>query len=165
MVHGSKDVIPRCDFICGPGNKWVATAKSAASSKRGIDMLAGPCSEVLVTCDDEPANSKVVTADLIAQAKHNVVGRAILLSTSSDVIKEINEEVELQIAALPKPNRSTELGALQQSFAVKCESTEQRVTVSDDIATEHLEILNQKQSRRGQGVCQSSWLVCRGTCG
>jgi phosphoribosyl-ATP pyrophosphohydrolase/phosphoribosyl-AMP cyclohydrolase/histidinol dehydrogenase len=136
--------VPRCDVICGPGNKWVTAAKSLVNGKCGIDMLAGP-SEVLVICD-ETANAKVVAADLIAQAEHDVVARAILLSTDSDMIETIDKEVSLQIQALPEPNRSTALEALQQSFAVKCDSMEQCVAISDDIAPEHLEIQTKDSS-------------------
>lgn len=130
--------VPKCDVICGPGNKWVTAAKSIVNGKCGIDMLAGP-SEVLVICD-ETANAKVVAADLIAQAEHDVVARAILLSTDADIIEAIDKEVAVQIEALPEPNRSTALEALKQSFAVKCESTDQCIELSDDIAPEHLEI-------------------------
>eukprot|EP00339_Tiarina_fusa_P013808 CAMPEP_0117083980 /NCGR_PEP_ID=MMETSP0472-20121206/59115_1 /TAXON_ID=693140 ORGANISM="Tiarina fusus, Strain LIS" /NCGR_SAMPLE_ID=MMETSP0472 /ASSEMBLY_ACC=CAM_ASM_000603 /LENGTH=437 /DNA_ID=CAMNT_0004812801 /DNA_START=186 /DNA_END=1494 /DNA_ORIENTATION=+ len=130
--------VPRCDVICGPGNKWVTAAKSLVNGKCGIDMLAGP-SEVLVICD-ETANAKVVAADLIAQAEHDVVARAILLSTDTAMIETVDQQVHEQIEALPEPNRSTALEALKQSFAVKCDSIEQCIAISDDIAPEHLEI-------------------------
>ncbi|GMH68618.1 hypothetical protein TL16_g04974 [Triparma laevis f. inornata] len=65
--------IPRADVIVGPGNKWVTAAKSIVNGFCGIDMLAGP-SEVLVICDDT-ADPKIVAADLIAQAEHDVVAR------------------------------------------------------------------------------------------
>ena len=149
MAYGVEGVFPRCDVICGPGNKYVTAAKSLVNGKCGIDMLAGP-SEVLVICD-ETANAKVVAADLIAQAEHDVVARAILLSTSSDMIDEVDGQVAVQIEALPEPNRSTALEALKQSFAVKCESIEQCVSISDDIAPEHLEI----QTKNPKEVAQS----------
>ena len=138
MAFGIRNLVPRCDVICGPGNKWVTAAKSLVNGKCGIDMLAGP-SEVLVICD-ESANAKVVAADLIAQAEHDVVARAILLSTCSEAIEMIDKEVADQIEALPEPNRSTALEALKQSFAVKCETIEECVKLSDDIAPQHLEI-------------------------
>jgi histidinol dehydrogenase len=138
MAYGVKDLVPRCDVICGPGNKWVTAAKSLVNGKCGIDMLAGP-SEVLVICD-ETANAKVVAADLIAQAEHDVVARAILLCTDAKMIETIDEEVAIQIEALPEPNRSTALEALKQSFAVQCSTIEECVAISDDIAPEHLEI-------------------------
>lgn len=130
--------VGRCDVICGPGNKWVTAAKSIVNGPCGIDMLAGP-SEVLVICDDT-ANPEVVAADLIAQAEHDVVARAILLSTSSDIIEKVNECVTTQIDALPEPNRSTAREALKQSFAVKCDNIDHCIQLSDDIAPEHLEI-------------------------
>lgn len=130
--------VPSCDVICGPGNMWVTAAKSIVSGKCGIDMLAGP-SEVLVICDDS-ACPKVVAADLIAQAEHDVVARAILLSTCSKLIEDVDHEVNLQVHALPEPNRSTALAALKQSFAVKCEDIDECIRISDDIAPEHLEV-------------------------
>ena len=137
VTNGSTSV-PRCDVICGPGNKWVTAAKSIVNGKCGIDMLAGP-SEVLVICDDT-ANAKVVAADLIAQAEHDVVARAILLSTSTSMIDAIDDEVSKQLDALPEPNQSTAREALTRSFAVFCDSIEQCISISDDIAPEHLEI-------------------------
>lgn len=138
MAQGINGVVPKCDVICGPGNKWVTAAKSLVNGKCGIDMLAGP-SEVLVICD-ETANAKVVAADLIAQAEHDVVARAILLSTDAKMIETIDSEVADQIEALPEPNRSTALEALKQSFAVQCKTIEECVAISDSIAPEHLEI-------------------------
>ncbi|KAL3935092.1 MAG: hypothetical protein SGBAC_009317 [Bacillariaceae sp.] len=138
MAQGVKGIVPKCDVICGPGNKWVTAAKSLVNGKCGIDMLAGP-SEVLVICD-ETANAKVVAADLIAQAEHDVVARAILLSTDAKMIETIDSEVADQIEALPEPNRSTALEALKQSFAVQCKTIEECVAISDSIAPEHLEI-------------------------
>jgi phosphoribosyl-ATP pyrophosphohydrolase/phosphoribosyl-AMP cyclohydrolase/histidinol dehydrogenase len=137
-VDGQTVKVPACDVICGPGNQWVTAAKSIVNGKCGIDMLAGP-SEVLVICDDS-ADAKIVAADLIAQAEHDVVARAILLSTSSEIIDKVDKEVKEQVNALPEPNRSTAMEALKQSFAVKCDSIEQCVSISDDIAPEHLEI-------------------------
>lgn len=129
---------PPCDVICGPGNKWVTAAKSIVSGKCGIDMLAGP-SEVLVICD-ATANATVVAADLIAQAEHDVVARAILLCTCPTVLEAVDEQVAKQMECMPEPNKSTAVEALSQSFAVLCESMDQCIAISDDIAPEHLEI-------------------------
>jgi phosphoribosyl-ATP pyrophosphohydrolase/phosphoribosyl-AMP cyclohydrolase/histidinol dehydrogenase len=131
-------LVPRCDAICGPGNKWVTAAKSLVNGYCGIDMLAGP-SEVLVICDDT-CRVNVVAADLIAQAEHDVVARAILLCTSAQVIDQVDQEVTRQVDLLPEPNRSTARQALKQSFAVHCQSIEQCVQLADQIAPEHLEI-------------------------
>eukprot|EP00956_Cyclotella_meneghiniana_P015729 scaffold24401_cov42-Cyclotella_meneghiniana.AAC.5 len=136
--NGSIDAIPPCDVIVGPGNKWVTAAKSIVNGHCGIDMLAGP-SEVLVICD-ETANAEIVAADLIAQAEHDVVARAILVSTDEDMITKIDKEVESQVECLPEPNRSTAMEALKQSFAVHCKDMEECIAISDRLAPEHLEI-------------------------
>lgn len=138
MAYGIGEDVPSCDVIVGPGNKWVTAAKSIVSGPCGIDMLAGP-SEVLVICDDT-ANPEIVAADLIAQSEHDVVARAILLSTSEDMIVKVDAEVCDQLAKMPEPNQSTARAAMGLSFAVKCDSVEDCVAVSDDIAPEHLEI-------------------------
>ena len=138
MAYGVEGVVPGCDVIVGPGNKWVTAAKSIVSGHCGIDMLAGP-SEVLVICDDT-ADAEIVAADLIAQAEHDVVARAILVSTSERMIDAIDEQVAKQLACLPEPNQSTAREAMKLSFAVQCESIEQCISISDDIAPEHLEI-------------------------
>lgn len=138
MAYGVEGVIPGCDVIVGPGNKWVTAAKSIVSGHCGIDMLAGP-SEVLVICDDT-ADAEIVAADLIAQAEHDVVARAILVSTSERMIDDIDAQVAKQLACLPEPNQSTAREAMKLSFAVHCESIEQCISISDDIAPEHLEI-------------------------
>jgi histidinol dehydrogenase len=148
--NGNIDItVPACDVICGPGNQWVTAAKSLVNGKCGIDMLAGP-SEVLVICD-ETANAKIVAADLIAQAEHDIVARAILLSTSAEMITQVDQEVLAQVTALPQPNQSTAMQALTQSFAVLCESMEQCIAISDDLAPEHLEI----QTRDASAVAKA----------
>merc|ERR1712238_631409 len=101
----AKPAIPRCDTIVGPGNKWVTAAKSIVQGYCGIDMLAGP-SEVLVICDDT-ANAEVVAADLIAQAEHDVVARAILVTCEEGLLEKVEGEVARQVDLLPEPNRGT----------------------------------------------------------
>ena len=134
--HGP--VVPSCDVVVGPGNQWVTAAKSMVQGYCGIDMLAGP-SEVLVIAD-ETADARVVAADLIAQAEHDVVARAILVSDDVTLVQRVEHEVATQIATLPEPNRSTAQQAFAQSFAVLCRDLDECIAVSDDIAPEHLEI-------------------------
>jgi histidinol dehydrogenase len=135
----SSITIPPCDVICGPGNQWVTAAKSIVQGKCGIDMLAGP-SEVLVICD-ETASPSIVAADLLAQAEHDVVARAILLTTSSTMVQEVNIEIYKQVNELPEPNKSTAISALKNgSFSVLCQDMQECISISDNIAPEHLEI-------------------------
>jgi len=147
MAYGVAGASEPCDVIVGPGNKWVTAAKSLVNGYCGIDMLAGP-SEVLVIADPT-ADAEVVAADLIAQAEHDVVARAILLSTCSDTIDQINVHVKEQVAVLPEPNRSTARRAFQQSFSVRCASIDEAIALSDSLAPEHLEIHTAKADAVG----------------
>lgn len=138
---GKSDVgvaVPSCDVIVGPGNKWVTAAKSIVSGPCGIDMLAGP-SEVLVIAD-ETGNAEIIAADLIAQAEHDVVARAILVATSQKLIDEVDAAVATQLECLIEPNRATAREAFKLSFSVLCDTVDKCIEISDDIAPEHLEI-------------------------
>ena len=130
--------VPPCDVIVGPGTRWVTAAKSIVSGRCGIDMLAGP-SEVLVIADST-ADPRMVASDLIAQAEHDVVARAILVSDDPALIDAVDEEVTRQVGSLPEPNRSTASEALGQSFAVLCRDVDECIAVSDRLAPEHLEV-------------------------
>eukprot|EP01064_Diplonema_japonicum_P003382 TRINITY_DN1218_c0_g2_i1.p1 TRINITY_DN1218_c0_g2~~TRINITY_DN1218_c0_g2_i1.p1 ORF type:complete len:429 (+),score=100.89 TRINITY_DN1218_c0_g2_i1:23-1288(+) len=127
---------PPCDVIVGPGNKWVTAAKSIVQGKCAIDMLAGP-SEVLVICDDT-CDAKVVAADLLAQAEHDVESRPILITTSKDVVTKVNEELVKQLNVLPTKDTARE--AVKKGFAVIVDSMQEAVKISDAIGPEHLEI-------------------------
>lgn len=150
-IDGNGDVnhplVPRCDVIVGPGNKWVTAAKSIVQGHCGIDMLAGP-SEVLVICD-KFANAEIVAADLIAQTEHDILSRAIVLSDDQVKIDEIQTAVKKQLDCLPEPNRGTAAAAFRQSFAVHLGSIEECIEVSDHIAPEHLEIQTENAVKVG----------------
>lgn len=93
MAYGTES-IPKVDKIFGPGNQFVTKAKSIiqAQTNTSIDMPAGP-SEVLVIAD-ESANPAYVAADLLAQAEHGVDSQAVLVSTSSALIHEVNAQLK-----------------------------------------------------------------------
>ena len=92
--------IPRVDKICGPGNIFVMLAKKLVYGVVDIDGLQGP-SEVLIIAD-ETANPKYCAADLLAQAEHDPLASAILITTSARLAEEVNQEIEQQ---LPDLNR------------------------------------------------------------
>ncbi len=100
MTFGTES-IPQVYKIFGPGNQYVTVAKQIAT-KYGvaIDMPAGP-SELLVVADDT-ANAAFVASDLLSQAEHGVDSQVILVSTSKELIGEVEKEVEKQIESLPR---------------------------------------------------------------
>ncbi|KAJ8611999.1 hypothetical protein CTAYLR_004417 [Chrysophaeum taylorii] len=144
LATGVFPKIPRCDVICGPGNKWVTAAKAVCSVSAGvgIDMLAGP-SEVLVIAD-ETADPSVVAADLLAQAEHDVVARPILVAFSASrnaaaIVDSVNAELEKQLDVLP--TKAVAEPAVRAGFAVACASVDEAVRVADAVAPEHLEVV------------------------
>lgn len=94
VAYGTES-IPKVDKIVGPGNIFVATAKKICYGMVDIDMIAGP-SEVLVIAD-EKANPKYIAADLMAQAEHDKLASAILVTTSESLVQKVDEELEKQV--------------------------------------------------------------------
>ena len=100
MAYGTES-IPKVYKIFGPGNQYVTAAKQLVSLRDvAIDMPAGP-SEVEVLADDS-ANPVFVAADLLSQAEHGVDSQAILITTSERLQAAVVEEVERQLAELPR---------------------------------------------------------------
>lgn len=92
--------IPKVDKICGPGNIFVVLAKKMVYGLAGIDGLQGPSEVVIVA--DETANPEYCAADLIAQAEHDSLASAILVTTSLELAEKVNREVEQQLQHLPR---------------------------------------------------------------
>ncbi|WP_163536899.1 histidinol dehydrogenase [Gracilibacillus sp. YIM 98692] len=136
LAYGTES-IPSVDKIVGPGNAYVAAAKSLVFGDVGIDMIAGP-SEVAIIAD-ETAKSSYVAADLIAQAEHDVNARAFLISTSASLIKQVEKELEIQCDVLPRQSIAT-ASLKDKGASVLVESLEQAFQLANQIAPEHLEI-------------------------
>ncbi|KAB8138841.1 histidinol dehydrogenase [Gracilibacillus oryzae] len=136
LAYGTES-ITAVDKIVGPGNAYVAAAKQLVYGDVGIDMIAGP-SEVAIIADNS-ANPVYVAADLIAQAEHDTNARAFLISTSSALIKQVEEELVKQCDSLPR--QSIACAALQQKGAsVLVDSVDAAFVIANKLAPEHLEI-------------------------
>ncbi|HEY0503679.1 MAG TPA: histidinol dehydrogenase [Lysobacter sp.] len=136
MAWGTASV-PRCDKLFGPGNAYVTEAKrqvAMAPDGAAIDMPAGP-SEVLVIAD-AGARPDFVAADLLSQAEHGPDSQVILLSDDDALLDAVAAEIEAQLAALPRADIARR--ALQASSAIRVESIEQAMDISNDYAPEHL---------------------------
>jgi len=136
MAFGT-ETIPRCDKIFGPGNSYVTQAKQLVSTMAGgpaIDMPAGP-SEVLVIAD-AGANPVFVASDLLSQAEHGPDSQVILLSDSAELISKVANEVQTQLAKLPREAIAEK--ALLNSRAIEVENIETAIAISNSYAPEHL---------------------------
>jgi len=136
LAYGT-ETIRRVDKIVGPGNIYVALAKSRVFGDVGIDMVAGP-SEVMVVADAS-ADPRWVAADLLAQAEHDPMARAVLLTTSRGLIDAVAAAIERQVAALPR--REIAAAALSAHGAlVLTKSLDEAVGIVNLLAPEHLEL-------------------------
>lgn len=130
--------IPKVDKITGPGNIFVALAKKAVYGYVSIDSIAGP-SEVLVLAD-ETANPRYVAADLLSQAEHDELASAILITTSEELAQKVSVEVDKFTAELSR-REIIEKSLENYGYILVAESMEQAIETTNEIASEHLEIL------------------------
>jgi histidinol dehydrogenase len=137
LAYGT-ETVPRVDVITGPGNLYVTLAKKAVYGRVAIDSLAGP-SEVLVIAD-QSARADQVAADLLAQAEHDPLAAAILLTTSEALAAALPAALEAQLAHHPRA--AITLAALNAwGLVVVCPSLEAAAALSDRFAPEHLELM------------------------
>ena len=130
--------IPKVDKLVGPGNAYVAAAKRLAYGKLDIDMVAGP-SEVLVVAD-ETADPKFVAADLLSQAEHDKLASAVLLTTSGELAQAVDDEMIRQTGYLER-SEIMECSVRDFGCAIVCPNMEQVISLANEIAPEHLEIV------------------------
>jgi sulfopropanediol 3-dehydrogenase len=127
------------DIIVGPGNKFVAEAKRTLFGKVGIDVFAGP-SEVAVLAD-ETADPMIVATDLVGQMEHGVESPAWLITSSRHIAEEVGRLVPELIAKLPPSARGASEAAWRDYGEIAlCDTREEMARVSDDYASEHLEV-------------------------
>jgi len=130
--------IPKVDKICGPGNIFVILAKKMVFGAVDIDGLAGP-TETMILADDS-ANPAICAADLLAQAEHDVLSSAILITTSSELADEVNKEVERQLKGLKRAGIAAESLAKRGSIIV-APNMNRAVELVNLYAPEHLTLM------------------------
>jgi len=150
FAYGMKGVAQKCDLVTGPGNIYVAAAKRALRGVIGIDSEAGP-TEIAILAD-ESALAADVAADLISQAEHDVIAAAVLVTTSIQLAKDVEAELEKRVAVTKHSERiRTALTGIQSAIAL-VDSIEQGLDVVNAYAAEHLEIQTRNAARDAQQV-------------
>ena len=136
MAYGTES-IPQVYKIVGPGNIFVALAKKLVFGTVSIDMIAGP-SEILVIADQN-ANPTHLAADLLSQAEHDKLATAVLVTNSKDIATKTANEIERQLALLPR-QEIARVSIDNNGKIIVVDSIEQAIQVSNAIAPEHLEV-------------------------
>ncbi len=135
FAYGTRTV-PKVDRIVGPGNIYVAAAKKLLAGEVGIDFVAGPTEILIISAEADP---KVLAADMLAQAEHDVDAAAILLTTSDALARAVAAEVDRQLALLPTAPVASQSIA-NNSAIVIVESLDQAVELANRFAPEHLSV-------------------------
>lgn len=143
------DSIPKVYKIFGPGNQFVTVAKQLAT-KYGvaIDMPAGP-SELLVVADDT-AIASYVASDLLSQAEHGTDSQVILVSTSEAIINDVSEEVNKQLAVLPR--KAIAEKAIANSKLIYIETDEIALDMINEYGPEHFIICCKNEDLYVDGI-------------
>lgn len=136
LAYGT-NTIPKVDVITGPGNIYVTLAKKEVYGTVGIDSLAGP-SEVLIIAD-KLANPVHVAVDLLAQAEHDPMAAAILITDNRDLAEKVQLEVVRQLEDHPR-RELTEKAIAHYGIIILTENLTQASELSNLFAPEHLEL-------------------------
>jgi histidinol dehydrogenase len=171
MAYGTESV-PKVYKIFGPGNQYVMAAKQQVSLHDvAIDMPAGP-SEVCVIAD-EKANIEFVAADLLSQAEHGIDSQVLLITTSEQVILDVQAEVNRQLELLPRKEMAQK--ALENSTLVLVKDQKEAIALSNAYAPEHLiiqtkdyeklakQVVNAGSVFLGEYACESAGDYASGT--
>jgi histidinol dehydrogenase len=137
FAYGTEHCRP-VDLVTGPGNVYVASAKRLLKGVVGIDAEAGP-TEIAVLADDS-ADPAYVAADLVAQAEHDANASCLLVTPSRELLDAVDRELEKQVPSTRHRER-VETALADQSAYVLVDDLEQGLTVVDEWAAEHLEVV------------------------
>ena len=136
MAFGT-EAVPKVDKIVGPGNIYVATAKEMVFGKVGIDMIAGP-SEVLIVADDS-ADPSWVVQDMFAQAEHDEMAQAIVISPSEKLLEAIAQQLPIKLAQQKRQPIIAE-AISSRGALIKVKDLNEAFEIVNKIAPEHLQL-------------------------
>jgi len=142
MAYGTES-IPKVDKIVGPGNIYVTAAKKLVYGDVGIDFLAGP-SEILILA--EKGNAEFIASDMIAQAEHDLLASAVLVTTDKKLAEDVKNELNKQLRELNKKSFAEE-SLRKYGAIVLVDNIKDGIEFSNDFAPEHLEIIVNDNSK------------------
>ena len=171
MAYGT-ETVPKVYKIFGPGNQYVMAAKQQVSLHDvAIDMPAGP-SEVCVIAD-HTANAAFVAADLLSQAEHGIDSQVFFITTSEDMLQQVQQELADQLELLPRKEMARQ--SLDNSKLIVVASTAEAIALSNVYTPEHLiiqtedyehiaeQVINAGSVFLGKYACESAGDYASGT--
>ena len=137
LAYGTES-LPRVDKIMGPGNIFVVLAKRRVYGTVAIDSLPGPTETLLIA--DENANAAYVAADLLAQAEHDPLASALLLTPCQSLAHQVQQEIARQLADLPR-REIIQMSLDSRGGIVIVEDLDEAMVLANEYAPEHLCLL------------------------
>jgi histidinol dehydrogenase len=136
LAHGT-ETVPKVDKIVGPGNIFVATAKELVFGRVGIDMIAGP-SEIVIVADSS-VNPDWLVMDMFAQAEHDEMAQAIVISTDAALLDDLASRIGTTLSGMER-KQIIETSLADRGALILVEDLAQAASVANRIAPEHLEL-------------------------
>ncbi|MEZ5934542.1 MAG: histidinol dehydrogenase [Alphaproteobacteria bacterium] len=135
------DTIDPVHMLVGPGNAYVAEAKRQLFGRVGIDLFAGPTETLIVA--DETVDAEMCATDLLGQAEHGYNSPAVLVTKSRRLAEDTMAEVDRLLTILP--TRETASASWRDyGEVILCASYDEMLEVADDIASEHVQIMTDR---------------------
>ncbi|MEO0676578.1 MAG: histidinol dehydrogenase [Pseudomonadota bacterium] len=140
MAIGTETIKP-VDMLVGPGNAFVAEAKRQLFGRVGIDLFAGPTETCVIA--DESVDGEMCATDLLGQAEHGYNSPAVLITNSEKLARDTMEEIERILAILPTAE-TARVSWEDYGEIIVCDSYEEMLEVSEDIASEHIQVMTDR---------------------
>jgi sulfopropanediol 3-dehydrogenase len=140
MAIGTETINP-VHMLVGPGNAYVAEAKRQLFGRVGIDLFAGP-TETMVIADDT-VDGELCATDLLGQAEHGYNSPAVLLTNSRKLAEDTLTEIDRLLEILPTADTASVSWA-DYGEVILCDSYDEMLTVADDIASEHVQVMTDR---------------------
>ncbi len=140
MALGTETIEP-VHMLVGPGNAFVAEAKRQLFGRVGIDLFAGP-TETMVIADDT-VDPEICATDLLGQAEHGYNSPAVLVTNSEKLARETLTEIDRLLEILPTRDTASVSWA-DYGEAIVCDTYEEMLEVADDIASEHVQVMTDR---------------------
>jgi len=140
MALGTQSIDP-VHLLVGPGNAFVAEAKRQLFGRVGIDLFAGP-TETMVIADDT-VDAELCATDLLGQAEHGYNSPAVLVTNSRKLAEQTLAEIDRILRILPTAG-TAKVSWEDYGEVILCETYEEMLQVADDIASEHVQVMTDR---------------------
>ena len=140
MALGTETIEP-VHMLVGPGNAFVAEAKRQLFGRVGIDLFAGPTETMVIA--DETVDAELCASDLLGQAEHGYNSPSCLITNSRKLAEETMAECERLLEILPTAE-TARVSWAEYGDVVLCDSHEEMLTVANDMAYEHVQVMTDR---------------------